>query len=59
MKVKLDEHLIKGTLKLCGKNPKSILLGMMTVTMVSSMSHSEHRDNSYGGGGTHAVVMEF
>ena len=36
-KVKLDEVLIKGTLKVCGKNPKWILLGMMIVTMVSSM----------------------
>ena len=36
-KVKLDEVLIKGTLKLCGKNPKSILLGMMIITMVASM----------------------
>jgi sodium-dependent dicarboxylate transporter 2/3/5 len=36
-KVKLDEVLVKATLKVCGKNPKWILLGMMIVTMVSSM----------------------
>jgi len=36
-KVKLDEVLIKGALKLCGTNPRRILLGMMIVTMVSSM----------------------
>lgn len=36
-KVKLDEALIQGTLKVCGKNPKWILFGMMAVTMIASM----------------------
>ena len=36
-KTKLDEDLIHLTLKICGTNPKWILFGLMTVTMVASM----------------------
>ena len=36
-KTKLDEDLIHLTLKICGSNPKWILFGLMTVTMVASM----------------------
>ena len=36
-KTKLDVDLIKITLKVCGSNPKWILLGMMAITMVGSM----------------------
>lgn len=36
-KTKLDEDLIHLTLKVCGTNPKWILFGLMTVTMVASM----------------------
>jgi len=36
-KTKLDIDLIRVTLNVCGKNPKWILLGMMSITMVASM----------------------
>ncbi|HEU5290444.1 MAG TPA: DASS family sodium-coupled anion symporter [Cyclobacteriaceae bacterium] len=36
-KVKLEVDLIKGTLRVCGTNPKWILFGMMTITMIASM----------------------
>ncbi|MBA4153803.1 DASS family sodium-coupled anion symporter [Flavobacterium sp.] len=36
-KTKLDEDLINMTLKICGTNPKWILFGLMTVTMIASM----------------------
>ncbi len=36
-KTKLDEDLIKITMKICGTNPKWILFGMMSVSMVASM----------------------
>lgn len=36
-KTKLDEDLIHLTLRICGTNPKWILFGLMTVTMVASM----------------------
>lgn len=36
-KTKLDIDLIKITLKVCGTNPKWILFGMMSITMIASM----------------------
>jgi len=36
-KTKLDVSFIKVTLKVCGSNPKWILFGMMSVTMIASM----------------------
>jgi sodium-dependent dicarboxylate transporter 2/3/5 len=36
-KTKLDADLIQLTMKICGKNPKWILFGLMLVTMVFSM----------------------
>lgn len=36
-KTKLDEDLINLTLKICGTNPKWVLFGLMTVTMMASM----------------------
>jgi solute carrier family 13 (sodium-dependent dicarboxylate transporter), member 2/3/5 len=36
-KTKLDADLIQITMKVCGTNPKRILFGLMTVTMVFSM----------------------
>jgi len=36
-KVKLDAALIQKTLSLCGSDPKWILFGMMSVTMIASM----------------------
>jgi len=36
-KTKLDADLIQITMKVCGTNPKHILLGLMAVTMVFSM----------------------
>lgn len=36
-KTKLDEDLIRTTMKVCGNNPKWVLFGLMAVTMVASM----------------------
>lgn len=36
-KTKLDEDLIRTTMKVCGNNPKWVLFGLMAVTMTASM----------------------
>src|SRR6478736_4890417 len=36
-KTRLDADLIRATLKVCGTNPKWILLGMMSISMIASM----------------------
>jgi sodium-dependent dicarboxylate transporter 2/3/5 len=36
-KTKLDEALFRFTLKVSGRNPKNLLIGLMTTTMVASM----------------------
>jgi len=36
-KTKLDEALFKFTLKVSGRNPRNLLIGLMTTTMVASM----------------------
>jgi sodium-dependent dicarboxylate transporter 2/3/5 len=36
-KTKLDESLLRVTLKIAGTNPRNLLIGVMTTTMIASM----------------------